>query len=53
QSLEAQTKARKPENLSAEDVEGMQIENLRESDNLRKEKLEPRADGTLCLNKRS
>ncbi|GJY32730.1 putative reverse transcriptase domain-containing protein [Tanacetum coccineum] len=53
QILEAQTEARKPENLSAEDVGGMLIENLRESDNLKKEKLEPRADETLCLNNRS
>nr|GEZ30661.1 putative reverse transcriptase domain-containing protein [Tanacetum cinerariifolium] len=45
--LEAQTKALKPENLSAEDVGGM----LRKD--LLKEKLEPRADGTLCLNNRS
>nr|GEZ31688.1 putative reverse transcriptase domain-containing protein [Tanacetum cinerariifolium] len=45
--LEAQTEALKPENLSAEDVEGM----LRKD--LPKEKLEPRADGTLCLNNRS
>ncbi|GKD59271.1 putative reverse transcriptase domain-containing protein [Tanacetum coccineum] len=45
--LEAQTKALKPENLSAEDVGGM----LRKD--LPKEKLEPRADGTLCLNNRS
>ncbi|GJR21463.1 putative reverse transcriptase domain-containing protein [Tanacetum coccineum] len=44
QILEAQTEARKPENLGAEDVRGMLIENLRESDNPRKEKLEPRAD---------
>ncbi|GJY44594.1 putative reverse transcriptase domain-containing protein [Tanacetum coccineum] len=51
--LEAQTEARKPENLDAEDVGGMLIENLRESDNPRKEKLEPRIDGTLCLNNRS
>ncbi|GJY49156.1 putative reverse transcriptase domain-containing protein [Tanacetum coccineum] len=51
--LKAQTEARKPENLRAEDVGGMLIENLRESDNPRKEKLEPRADGTLCLNNRS
>ncbi|GJZ84247.1 putative reverse transcriptase domain-containing protein [Tanacetum coccineum] len=36
-----------------EDVGGMLIENLRESDNPRKEKLEPRADGTLCLNNKS
>ncbi|GJZ93184.1 hypothetical protein Tco_0665249 [Tanacetum coccineum] len=45
--LEAQTEAFKPENLSAEDVGGM----LRKD--LLKEKLEPRADGTLCLNNRS
>ncbi|GJX86077.1 putative reverse transcriptase domain-containing protein [Tanacetum coccineum] len=53
QILEAQTEARKPKNLGAEDVGGMLIENLRESDNPMKEKLEPRADGTLCLNNRS
>ncbi|GKG30083.1 hypothetical protein Tco_0419981, partial [Tanacetum coccineum] len=35
--------ARKPENFEAEDVGGM----------IRKEKLEPRADGTLCLNSQS
>ncbi|GJT48033.1 putative reverse transcriptase domain-containing protein [Tanacetum coccineum] len=45
--LEAQTEALKPENLSAKDVRGM----LRKD--LPKEKLEPRADGTLCLNNRS
>ncbi|GKB14098.1 retrotransposon protein, putative, ty3-gypsy subclass [Tanacetum coccineum] len=37
-------RARKPENIEAEDVRGMLIENLRESDNPRKEKLERRAD---------
>nr|GEW51985.1 putative reverse transcriptase domain-containing protein [Tanacetum cinerariifolium] len=42
--LKAQTEALKPENLSAEDVGGM----LRKD--LPKEKLEPRADETLCLN---
>ncbi|GKA01454.1 putative reverse transcriptase domain-containing protein [Tanacetum coccineum] len=51
--LEAKTEARKLENLGAEDVGGMLIENLRESDNPRKEKLEPRADGTLCLSNRN
>nr|GEV36063.1 putative reverse transcriptase domain-containing protein [Tanacetum cinerariifolium] len=45
--LEAQTEALKPENLSAEDVGGM----LRKD--LPKEKLEPRADRTLCLNNMS
>ncbi|GKC31890.1 putative reverse transcriptase domain-containing protein [Tanacetum coccineum] len=53
QILEAQTEARKPENLDAKDVGGMLIENLRKSDNPRKEKLEPRADRTLCLNNKS
>ncbi|GJS02750.1 putative reverse transcriptase domain-containing protein [Tanacetum coccineum] len=53
QILEAQTKARKPENLEAEDVGGMLVETSRESENPRKEKLESRADGTLCLNNRS
>ncbi|GJV23306.1 putative reverse transcriptase domain-containing protein [Tanacetum coccineum] len=53
QILEAQTEARKPKNLGVEDVGGMLIENLRESDNLRKENLEPHADGTMCLNNRS
>nr|GEV87187.1 reverse transcriptase domain-containing protein [Tanacetum cinerariifolium]GEV89151.1 reverse transcriptase domain-containing protein [Tanacetum cinerariifolium] len=46
-SKEAQTEALKPENLSAEDVGGMIGKDLP------KEKLEPRADGTLCLNNRS
>nr|GEZ05419.1 putative reverse transcriptase domain-containing protein [Tanacetum cinerariifolium] len=49
----ANTEARKPENLSVEDVGGMLIENLRESNNPGKEKVEPLADGTLCLNNRS
>nr|GFB05475.1 putative reverse transcriptase domain-containing protein [Tanacetum cinerariifolium] len=53
QILEAQTEERKPKNLVAEDVGSMLIENLRESNNLKKEKLEPRADGTLCLNNKS
>ncbi|GJV90959.1 putative reverse transcriptase domain-containing protein [Tanacetum coccineum] len=43
QILDAQTEARKPENFEAEDVRGM----------IKKEKLEPRADGTLCLKNRS
>nr|GEV33844.1 putative reverse transcriptase domain-containing protein [Tanacetum cinerariifolium] len=45
--LEAQTEALKPENLNAKDVGGM----LRKD--LPKEKLESRADRTLCLNNRS
>ncbi|GJW41412.1 putative reverse transcriptase domain-containing protein [Tanacetum coccineum] len=51
--LEAQTEARKPENLKSEYVGGMLIENLKDPEKPRKEMLEPRADGTLCLNNRS
>ncbi|GJV14156.1 putative reverse transcriptase domain-containing protein [Tanacetum coccineum] len=43
QILNALTKARKLENFEAKDVGGM----------IRKEKLEPRANGTLCLKNRS
>ncbi|GJS39766.1 reverse transcriptase domain-containing protein [Tanacetum coccineum] len=50
QILETQTEARKPENLKSEDVGGMLIEASKDPGKLRKEKLEPRADGTLCLN---
>nr|GFB71794.1 putative reverse transcriptase domain, ribonuclease H-like domain, aspartic peptidase domain protein [Tanacetum cinerariifolium] len=35
-----------------EDVGGMLVENSRDSEKVRTEKLEPRADGTLCLNGR-
>ncbi|GJT40641.1 putative reverse transcriptase domain-containing protein [Tanacetum coccineum] len=45
--LEAQLEAMKPENFKAEDVRGM----IRKD--LPKEKLEPCADGTLCLKNRS
>nr|GEV25379.1 putative reverse transcriptase domain-containing protein [Tanacetum cinerariifolium] len=47
QILEAQIEALKPENLKKEDVGGM----IRTD--IPKERLEPRADGTLCLNGRS
>nr|GFC52357.1 putative reverse transcriptase domain-containing protein [Tanacetum cinerariifolium] len=53
QILNAQTEARKLENITEEDVGGMLVENLRDSEKVIKEKLEPRADGTLCLNGRS
>ncbi|GJW39856.1 putative reverse transcriptase domain-containing protein [Tanacetum coccineum] len=46
-ALKAQIEALKPENLTAEDVGGM----LRQD--LTKERLKPRADGTLCLNNKS
>nr|GEU64093.1 putative reverse transcriptase domain-containing protein [Tanacetum cinerariifolium] len=51
--LEAQTEAVKPENLKSEDVGGMLIENSKDPEKPRKEKLELRTDGTLCLNNRS
>nr|GFB10732.1 putative reverse transcriptase domain-containing protein [Tanacetum cinerariifolium] len=53
QILNAQSEARKPENIKEEDVGGMLVENSRDPEKVRKEKLEPRADGTLCLNGRS
>nr|GFA44329.1 putative reverse transcriptase domain-containing protein [Tanacetum cinerariifolium] len=53
QILNAQTEARKPENIKEEDVGGMLVENSRDPEKVRKEKLEPRANGTLCLNGRS
>ncbi|GJS37279.1 putative reverse transcriptase domain-containing protein [Tanacetum coccineum] len=49
----AQTEARKPENIKNEDVGGMLVENAKNPEAIRTEKLEPRADGTLCLNGRS
>nr|GFC76595.1 putative reverse transcriptase domain-containing protein [Tanacetum cinerariifolium] len=47
QILAAQIEALKPDNLEKEDVGGM----IRTD--IPKERLEPRADGTLCLNDRS
>nr|GEV23409.1 putative reverse transcriptase domain-containing protein [Tanacetum cinerariifolium] len=47
QILEPQIEALKPKNLKNEDVGGMIKKDIP------KEKLEPRADGTLCLNDRS
>ncbi|GKE22377.1 putative reverse transcriptase domain-containing protein [Tanacetum coccineum] len=53
QILNAQTEARKLENIKNEDVGGMLIENSKDPEKLRTKKLEPRADGTLCFNGRS
>nr|GEX42993.1 putative reverse transcriptase domain-containing protein [Tanacetum cinerariifolium] len=53
QILEAQTEAMKPENLKSEDVGGILIENSKDPEKPRKEMLEPRADGILCLNNKS
>nr|GEX94452.1 putative reverse transcriptase domain-containing protein [Tanacetum cinerariifolium] len=47
QIMKAQTEAPKPENLKNEDIGGM----IRKD--IPKKKLEPRADGTLCLHGRS
>ncbi|GKB98963.1 putative reverse transcriptase domain-containing protein [Tanacetum coccineum] len=49
QILNAQTEARKPENIKNEDVRGMLIENAKFPEAIREQKLEPRADGTLKL----
>nr|GFD04331.1 hypothetical protein [Tanacetum cinerariifolium] len=53
QILSAQTESRKPENIKKEDVGGMLVENSKDMEKVRTEKLEPRTDGTLCLNGRS
>ncbi|GKD59172.1 putative reverse transcriptase domain-containing protein, partial [Tanacetum coccineum] len=47
------TEARKPENIKNKDVGGMLVENSKDPEKFRTEKLEPRADGTPCLNGRS
>ncbi|GJT95708.1 putative reverse transcriptase domain-containing protein [Tanacetum coccineum] len=41
------------ENIKNEDVGGMLVENSKDPKKFRTEKLEPRADGTLCFNGRS
>ncbi|GJZ21304.1 putative reverse transcriptase domain-containing protein [Tanacetum coccineum] len=53
QILNAQTEARKPENIKNEDVGGMLVKNSKDLEKFRTEKLEPRTDGTLCFNGRS
>nr|GFA35338.1 reverse transcriptase domain-containing protein [Tanacetum cinerariifolium] len=47
------TEARKPENIKNEDVRGMLVENAKNPEAIREQKLEPRMDGTQCLNGRS
>nr|GEZ46996.1 reverse transcriptase domain-containing protein [Tanacetum cinerariifolium] len=47
------TEARKPKNIKKEDVGGMLVENAKNPEAIREQKLEPRADGTQCLNGRS
>nr|GFC24401.1 putative reverse transcriptase domain-containing protein [Tanacetum cinerariifolium] len=53
QILNAQTEARKLENIKKEDVGGILVENAKNPDAIREQKLEPRADGTQCLNGQS
>ncbi|GJS07230.1 putative reverse transcriptase domain-containing protein [Tanacetum coccineum] len=53
QILNAQTEARKPENIKNEDVRDMLIEISKDLEKIRTEKLEPHTDGTLCLYGRS
>ncbi|GJY32232.1 putative reverse transcriptase domain-containing protein [Tanacetum coccineum] len=53
QILNAQTEARKPENIKNEDVGGMLLENSKDLEKFRTEKLEPCTDGTICFNGRS
>ncbi|GKE11455.1 putative reverse transcriptase domain-containing protein, partial [Tanacetum coccineum] len=53
QSKPLRTKARKLENIKHEDVGGMLVENSKDPEKFRTEKLEPCADGTLCFNGRS
>nr|GFB12541.1 putative reverse transcriptase domain-containing protein [Tanacetum cinerariifolium] len=52
QILNAQTEAQKPKNIKNEDVGGMLVENAKNLEAIREQKLEPRADGTQCLNGR-
>ncbi|GJW85608.1 putative reverse transcriptase domain-containing protein [Tanacetum coccineum] len=49
----ANTEAQKPKNIKNEDVGGMLVENAKNPEAIRTEKLKPHADGTLCLNGRS
>nr|GEV53745.1 reverse transcriptase domain-containing protein [Tanacetum cinerariifolium] len=53
QILNAQTETRKPENIKNEDVGGMLVENAKNPEAIREQKLEPRVDGTQFLNDRS
>ncbi|GJX79800.1 putative reverse transcriptase domain-containing protein [Tanacetum coccineum] len=47
------TEARKPKKIKKEDIGGILVENSKDPEKLRTEKLDPRADGTICLNGRS
>ncbi|GJU64162.1 putative reverse transcriptase domain-containing protein [Tanacetum coccineum] len=47
------TEGEKPENIKSETLGGMLVENAKFPEAIREQKLEPRADGTLCLNGQS
>nr|GEY37437.1 putative reverse transcriptase domain-containing protein [Tanacetum cinerariifolium] len=51
--LNAQTEAKKLENIKKEYVGGMLVKNAKNPDAILEQKLKPRADGTQCLNGRS
>ncbi|GJW70657.1 putative reverse transcriptase domain-containing protein [Tanacetum coccineum] len=51
-ALSRKERTRKPKNIKNEDVRGMLIENSKDPEKLRMEKLEPHVDGTLCFNGR-
>nr|GFB28397.1 putative reverse transcriptase domain, aspartic peptidase domain protein [Tanacetum cinerariifolium] len=53
QILNANNEAHKLENIKNEDVGGMLVENAKNPEVIREQKLEPRTDGTQCLNDRS
>nr|GEZ64992.1 putative reverse transcriptase domain-containing protein [Tanacetum cinerariifolium] len=53
QILNAQTEARKPKNIKNKDVGGMLVENAKNPEAIRQQKLEPCTDETQCLNGRS
>nr|GFB47985.1 putative reverse transcriptase domain-containing protein [Tanacetum cinerariifolium] len=48
QILNGQTEARKPKNIKKQDVGGMLVENSRDPEKVKTEKLEPRTNRTLC-----
>ncbi|GJY17529.1 putative reverse transcriptase domain-containing protein [Tanacetum coccineum] len=50
---EGKTEGEKPENIKSETLGGMLVENAKFPEAIREQKLEPRADGTLCLNGQS
>nr|GEV65503.1 putative reverse transcriptase domain-containing protein [Tanacetum cinerariifolium] len=53
QILNSLTEAQKPKNIKNEDVGGILVENAKNPEAIREQKLEPHVDGTQCLNGRS